>query len=600
MANILNLTELSYNARRNGFDLSERLATSAKVGEALPIYCVEVIPDDDWKIITKHFTRTMPLNTAAFTRVQEYIDYYFVPTNLLWDKFNTWFMQLNDQNTKAISINGNASLTEDGPYFSTYQLYSAIYRMSQGNYKNFFGYKRAELACKILHHLGYGDFYGALTEASMPGTAQNANLCPFPLLAYQKVCQDHIRNSQWQNAYAPSYNINYISGASGTLNVPLDDMDLSVEGMLDMSYTDWNKDMFMGLLPNSQFGDMAEVDVESLMSVTSPYSASSSTLIGSSSTNPSPSLQALVLQPNSASALYANGNVPSISLSASDTDRLRTALGLSSDSGDLVGSFSILALRLAESVQQLKEIRQSRKQDVKDQMKAIWNVSIDKSMSDRSHWIGGSKSVLDISEVVNQNLADNNAADIAGKGVGVGQGVVNFRSEIHGYIVGIYHAAPLLDYANSGVDRKCLKTKITDFANPVLDHTGMVSLPAVELTNSNTNISLLGKYLGYLPRYYDYKMSYDKVRGAFYNGGENLENWVAPITDSYIKNYIDSLGALGDISIINYWWMKINPSILNPIFAQDADSSVLTDQLLLNIGIDAKAIRNLDRDGLPY
>lgn len=591
MANILDLTELSYNARRNGFDLSERVATSAKVGEALPFYCVEVIPDDDWKIITKHFTRTMPLNTAAFTRVQEYIDYYFVPTNLLWDKFNTWFMQLNDQNTKAISINGNSTLTEDGPYFSTYQLYNAIYRMSQGDYKNFFGYKRAELACKILHHLGYGDFYGALTEASMPGTAQNANLCPFPLLAYQKVCQDHIRNSQWQNAYAPSCNINYISGASGTLNVPLDDLDVSVEGMLDMSYTDWNKDMFMGLLPNSQFGDMAEVDVNSLLSSnSSDYTQSS--LVLQQSNNPNQTVhtddQGYVA---AGSNIYFN--VPNAYVK-------NLAVGMGLTSNNPIGAFSILALRLAESVQQLKEIRQSRKQDVKDQMKAIWNVNIDKSMSDRSHWIGGSKSVLDISEVVNQNLADNNAAEIAGKGVGVGQGVVNFRSEIHGYIVGIYHAAPLLDYANSGIDRKCLKTKITDFANPVLDHTGMVSLPAVELTNSNTNISLLGKYLGYLPRYYDYKMSYDKVRGAFYNGGENLENWVAPITDSYIKNYIDSLGALGDISIINYWWMKINPSILNPIFAQDADSSVLTDQLLLNIGIDAKAVRNLDRDGLPY
>lgn len=599
MANILDLTKLIYNTRRNGFDLSERLATSAKVGECLPIYCAEVLPDDDWKIITKHFTRTMPLNTAAFTRVQEYMDYYFVPTNLLWDKFNTWFMQLNEQNTKAIGINGNATLTEDGPYFSTYQMYSAIYRMAQGNYKNFFGYDRATLACKVLHHLGYGDFYGALTEPSMPGTAQNANLCPFPLLAYQKVVQDYIRNSQWQNAYAPSYNINYISGASGTLNVPLDDLDLSVEGMLDIAYSDWNKDMFMGLLPNSQFGDAAEVDIDTIYASTRVFDTP---IYLTSTTNTAPASGSNIntgsqlSSPQNSSYLNADGLPQKLVLTPGYLSVLRERMGLDDSSS----SFTILALRLAESVQQLKEIRHSRKQDVKDQMKAIWNVNIDESMSDRSHWIGGSKSVLDISEVVNQNLADNNAAEIAGKGVGVGQGVVNFRSKIHGYIIGIYHATPLLDYANSGIDRKCLKTKITDFANPVLDHTGMVSLPAVELTNSNTNISLLGKYLGYLPRYYDYKMSYDKVRGAFYNGGANLENWVAPITDSYIKNYVNSLGSLGDISIINYWWMKVNPSILNPIFASDADSTVDTDQLLLNIGIDAKAVRNLDRDGLPY
>ena len=32
--------------------------------------------------------------------------------------------------------------------------------------------------------------------------------------------------------------------------------------MFDLKYCNWNKDMLMGVLPNSQFGDVAVIDVE--------------------------------------------------------------------------------------------------------------------------------------------------------------------------------------------------------------------------------------------------------------------------------------------------------------------------------------------------
>ena len=46
--------------------------------------------------------------------------------------------------------------------------------------------------------------------------------------------------------------------------------------------------------------------------------------------------------------------------------------------------------------------------------------------------------------------------------------------------------------------------------------------------------------------------------------------------------------------------MKVNPSILNPIFAVWANGKESTDQLLINTAFDIKAVRNLDYNGLPY
>ena len=50
--------------------------------------------------------------------------------------------------------------------------------------------------------------------------------------------------------------------------------------------------------------------------------------------------------------------------------------------------------------------------------------------SERCRYIDGSVSNLDISEVVNQNITSDNAADIAGKGVGVGNGAINFSTDV--------------------------------------------------------------------------------------------------------------------------------------------------------------------------
>ncbi len=72
MANIMSLKSLRNKTSRNGFDLSSKRNFTAKAGELLPILCKEVLPGDKFEIDLKTFTRTQPLNTAAFARMREY------------------------------------------------------------------------------------------------------------------------------------------------------------------------------------------------------------------------------------------------------------------------------------------------------------------------------------------------------------------------------------------------------------------------------------------------------------------------------------------------------------------------------------------------
>ena len=88
--------------------------------------------------------------------------------------------------------------------------------------------------------------------------------------AYQKIYQDFFRWSQWENADPTSYNFDWYAG-SGNLfgtslfaSIPSSNDYWKRDNLFSLRYANWNKDKFMGILPNSQFGDLAMVDLGSM------------------------------------------------------------------------------------------------------------------------------------------------------------------------------------------------------------------------------------------------------------------------------------------------------------------------------------------------
>ena len=71
---------------------------------------------------------------------------------------------------------------------------------------------------------------------------------PFPLLCYQKIYFDSFSNSQWEKHLAYSYNLDYWTGTQISA--------LSHE-WFKLRYANYPKDMFMGVLPASQYGSVA-------------------------------------------------------------------------------------------------------------------------------------------------------------------------------------------------------------------------------------------------------------------------------------------------------------------------------------------------------
>ena len=125
MANkVLGMHRLQNKVNRNAFDLSHRHMFTAQVGELLPVFTQWVNPNETFKIGYNGKTRTAALNTDAFTRIRENIQYYFVPFQSLWRYFE---QQVNNmthgdagQNISkfAGSSTEPSSLTTSMPYIS--------------------------------------------------------------------------------------------------------------------------------------------------------------------------------------------------------------------------------------------------------------------------------------------------------------------------------------------------------------------------------------------------------------------------------------------------------------------------------------------------
>lgn len=578
MANIMSLKSIRNKPSRNGFDLSFKKNFTAKAGELLPVMVKEVLPGDTFKINLKAFTRTQPVNTAAFARIREYYDFFFVPYDLLWNKSNTVLTQMFDNPQHAVSIDPtqNFVLSGEMPYMTSNAIGSYVNALSTAsafvNYKsNYFGYDRPKASVKLLEYLGYGNYESFLVNDwdSSPLMA-NLNHNIFGLLAYQKIYSDFYRDAQWERISPSTFNVDYLDGSSMNLDNTYSTEFYQNYNFFDLRYCNWQKDLFHGVLPHQQYGETAVASITP--NVTGKLTLSNFSTVGASPT-------------------IASGTATK-SLPAFDT----------------VGDLSILVLRQAEFLQKWKEITQSGNKDYKDQLEKHWGVSVGDGFSELCTYLGGVSSSIDINEVVNTNITASNAADIAGKGVGVANGAINFNSDgRYGLIMCIYHCLPLLDYTTDMLDPAFLKVNSTDYAIPEFDRVGMQSMSLVQLMNplrSFANAS--GLVLGYVPRYIDYKTSVDQSVGGF---KRTLNSWVISYGNESVKNQVtlpadappvEPSEPVPSVAPMNFTFFKVNPNCLNPIFAVEANSDISTDQFLCSSFFDIKSVRNLDTDGLPY
>lgn len=645
-SNVMGLHGLKNKPSRNSFDVSARNLFTAKIGELLPCAVYEMNPGDSIRIDASYFTRTAPLQTAAFTRLRENVQFFFVPYSQLWKYFNTQVLNMNssasgkDVSRIATSPFSNEKVTTGMPYISYFALHKYLYGMGQAAksklgdpFQDKFadsifdnnGELRWAASSKLLQMLGYGRFdYQNMTpthfdSVSVSGMTHLPNVSIFRLLAYQKICNDHYQFRQWQGYDASLCNVDYVKpSGSMDLSTQLDQINFTTGAnanrlnFLDLRFSNLPLDYLNGVLPTAQFGS------ESVVSLTGS-SASGDIVLNDlqiSAPTSAVSSDVTVLRTKHAIANVDGSGVISADqgynfLGAVNSDTVKfTNTGMlvsslkgstSSDSSALGPSLSIAALRQAYAAQKYKEIQLANDVDFASQIEAHFGVK-PKHADDVSYFIGGSSSMIDINPIVNQNLSGDQQATYKASPIGNGSSKIKFTADTYGVVMGIYRCTPVLDYAHIGIDRTLCKTDASDFVIPEMDSIGMqqnylfeVQAPSFNsVIHSFTDDENFAKSYGYAPRYAEYKTNFDKYNGDFCF---TLDSWVtglpANMIDEICRHNLSSMQIAPEL-------FNCRPSLCNSIFVNQDNYLVSDDKLYVGMVNMAYVTRNLSRYGLPY
>ena len=649
-SNIMGLHGLKNKTSKNSFDLSHRNLFTAKVGELIPCSVFELNPGDTINLDTSYFTRTAPLDSAAYTRLRENVQFFFVPYSQLWKYFDSQVMNMTstpngaDISRVATGLTSNSKITTQMPFVQYKALHEELTNQANAGIDSLGstsgldksllnnGEYRWSCSAKLLQMLGYGNFPEQNFDISkgqshyqldsfnlgpdlpsVPANFYNLNMSIFRLLAYHKVCNDHYTYRQWQPYNAYLCNVDYlVPDKSGSLDISsLLPWRNNLSGkdnltLLDMRFSNLPLDYFNGVLPTPQFGS------ESVVNLNLGNASGSATISGSTGSDEyrwssvSHALDGDPLQVGSDGTTVVAKN----SAGLHDFVHTHTLSGNATINTALSGQLSIAALRQATALQKYKEIQLANDSDFVSQIEAHFGVT-PKHSDTVSYFLGGASSMIDINPQVNSNLADWTQSNaIKAAPLGQGHGKIKFTADTYGIVLGIYRCVPVLDYAHVGVDRTLLKTDASDFVIPELDSIGMQQSILGEImmpSYHDGSVGLIagqGHYVrptdsfGYAPRYSEYKTSFDRFNGEFCY---SLSNWVTGLDLKRLFNMTYGQISSNDFSkILAPELFNCRPDLVKSIFLNEKTLLTKDDNLFVGLVNMAYVIRRLSRYGLPY
>lgn len=577
---VFNLNTLKAHPERNAFDLSHNDVFSCAPGMLLPISCTEVLPNEHYEINPQVFLRTMPLNSAAYVRMRQHVEFFFVPTRVLLRQFPQFVVGTKYPISSLDTLNDYA---KDIPSVSLATLRSLF--IDAGTSSDGLGIPAKYGHLRLFDLLGYGlNSSRSITADTYPdsyvsgGTTQSSpKLSILRLAAYQKVYQDYYRNPYWEPADASIFN--YDDKFGQTLSNASADKSRLFK-LVTLRYRNWTKDFFTSVQPQFQGAPFVTkfVDMKDFMT-------SSSFLNGKNfvaDTNP---------------------NVPNTTLPFENTSASNMA-SLTVDSSTRM-SIPVHNIRAAFALDKLYRLQQqSGNGSYGEQIRNRFGFG---GVHDdwKSQYIGGSSAPISIGEVLTTaNTFDSGeplglTGDIYGKASSVNDGKFVFDTKEHGFIMGIFSVVPDADYNSTQIDPHNFKLTFEQFYQPEFDRLGHQPLNSyflstlAPLTSAEQPDTLskgwLQRVLGFQNRYLEYKTGIDRVHGQFCTFG-SLSAWTAPRNSGILDN---------NSTYYNLYSLKVSPKILNSVVSVTFDGSEYTDPILVNSHISIKAVRPMSVSDEP-
>jgi hypothetical protein len=327
----------------------------------------------------------------------------------------------------------------------------------------------------------------------------------------------------------------------------------------------WGKDYFTSALPYPQKGAAVSLPVES--SFTPQYKDQSTVHGNVTNTNNQINITSIGLNQSSSEGDLVTANIEPVRIENLEDNQTVDAT-----------SVTIEELRRSSRLQEWLETAARGGSRMNEMIKNFFGVNSGDARLSRPEYLGGGKTPITISEVLNNTGTDTAPqGELAGHGIAVGnRNRFRYNVKEHGYIFGIMSIMPQASYSQ-GVPRHWTRTDKFDFYWPQFANIGEQEVRNDELYHDfNGNGNNDDEAFGYQQRYAEYKYRNNIVTGDF---RDSLDFWTLA-------------RKFGNLPTLNSEFIECADDELNNIFAVVSDD---VDKFYCQIYHNIKA-----RRPMPY
>lgn len=474
------------------FEMSYDHKLSCRMGNLVPIHLQECLPSDKFNISSEALVRLAPMLAPVMHKVDLYIHYFFVPNRIVWANWE-----------KFIAPETDDAIPPAFPYLNLDDIDTG--KVTVGS---------------------LSDYLGLPTDVLLgPSSGSTGRkISAIPHAGYQKIYNEFYRD---QNLI-PEIDCDLPDGDIGSV---------MTTDLMTIRRRAWEHDYFTSCLPEPQKGPevLLPITLSGQLPVELESALGQSNILLDSTTGV-PANGPMIADPSSGEIGTAADPIGVI-----DPNKAwYVDLAQGDDS-----TVTVNDLRTASAIQRWLERASRVGTRYIEVLKGFFDVNSSDKRLQRPEYIGGAKTTVAMSEVLQTSSTDTETpqGNMAGHGIGVAQGQnISYYCEEHGYLFGIMSVLPKTAYFQ-GMPKHFEKTKDKyQYFWDDLANIGEEPVYNRELLYKNDNTGPGKTYndtvFGYLPRYTDYRYNIGRVSGTMKT---SLDFWHMarewnPTTDSPTLN----------------------------------------------------------------
>lgn len=485
-------------ASRTRFNRNQTILTTFDSGKLIPFYVDEVLPGDTFNVNTAAIIR---MTTPKYPVMDDaFIDFYYFycPNRILWDNFKQFMGEI-----------------EETPWMPT-KAYKVPQIVINGKKGSGLPYENSIL-----------DYMGVPTKVE-----GKFEINALPIRAYVKIWNEFFRDENVGNAAViktDDADVNYEDSSTDNINVVL---QMAYKGGRCLPVNKFH-DYFTSCLPYPQRGP----------AVTLPMQGNAPLRLGNENGTPIPALESGV-GPEMVVGVSQNQNTPgsltytgrgsqnkkSMQFSGKKDGEIGATGFLYADLSDITAA-TINDLRKAVAVQQYYEALARGGSRYREQVQALWDVTISDKTVQIPEYLGGGRYRVNINQIVQTAENDNSPLGETGamSVTPVSESSFTKSFEEHGFVIGVCCVRHNRSY-QQGLERFWSREDRLDYYVPQFANLGEQPVKKKEIMLTGTSTD--EETFGYQEAWADYRMKPNRVSGLMRsNTTGTLDFW------HYADNY---------------------------------------------------------------